>query len=85
MSEIRLLSIGEMMLIRKERIALEEYLFQYQFHCHIDTWIGLGYSLCRVLRGRQLTTSVMARTRMKIGLGFIDPTLNLDTGVLISP
>jgi len=73
-----------MILIRKERIASEEYLFQCQFNCHRDAWIGLVYGLCCVPRNRQLTTSVMARTGMKRNLGFIDPTLYLGICVATS-
>jgi hypothetical protein len=65
MTEIQLLSIGGIMvLIKKERTASEEHLFQCLFNCHRDTWIGLGYNLYRVPRDHQLTSSVMARTGM---------------------
>jgi hypothetical protein len=84
MSEIRLLRIGGMTLIRKEIIATEEYLFLCQFNCHRDIWSGLEYSLCHVQRDRQLTTPAMARTGMKRGLGFIDPTLYLGICVATS-
>lgn len=49
------MSIGGTVLIRKERIASVEYLFQCQFNCNRDTCIGLIYSLCHVARNRQLT------------------------------
>jgi len=84
MTEIQLLSIGGIILIRKERIASEEYLFHCHFICHRDTWIGPGCSLCRVPNDRQLTISVMARMGMKRYLGFIDPTLYLGIYVATS-
>jgi len=84
MSEIRLPGIGGMILIRKERIASEEYLFHCHFIRHRDTWIGPGCSLCRVPNHRQLTISVMTRTGMKRYLGFLDPTLYLGIYVAIS-
>jgi hypothetical protein len=84
MSEIWLLSIGGLILIRKERIASEDYLFQCQLKCHRVTWIGLVYRLCRVPRDRQITTSVLAWTEIKRGLGFIDPTIYLGICVATS-